>query len=323
MIRLAVIGAHGLVGRTILDVIEERRLQIAQLDLVGHGSDPPIEFENRMIQVGAIDQVDFSNVDVALNAAGRDASLRWAERIAESDCFFIDNSSAFRQDPNVPLVVPELNGDSIRSRDRIVANPNCTTIQIALALAPLQRNFGLERIDVTSLQAASGAGRTLLEQLRNDAGELPGNVLPSIGELDEHGRSEEEHKIETELPRILGIGGIPIASTATRVPVAIGHGASIHLRLGTPATAGRIIDVLQDAPGLRIVDERERRGGPTPSGDAAGQNDVLVGRIRIDPMDPRRLQLWVVADNLRRGAALNAVLIMERLLGIHDINVTV
>jgi aspartate-semialdehyde dehydrogenase len=323
MIRLAVIGAHGLVGRTILDIVEERRLRIDELALIGRESDAPIEWNHGMISIQTIERVDFSTIDAALNAAGRDVSLRWTERIAGDGCLLVDNSSAFRQVPDVPLVVPELNGDLIGPNDRVVANPNCTTIQIALALDPLHRVFGLEQIDITTLQSASGAGRTLMEQLRDGTGALPGNVLPSIGELDEYGRSEEERKIETELPRILGLDGVSIASTTTRVPVQIGHGAAVHLRLATPASTSRVVAVLQDAPGIRIVDERERPGGPTPAEDAAGQNNVLIGRIRTDPTDPRRLQLWIVADNLRRGAALNAVLILERLLNVNGVNATV
>ena len=322
MNRLALIGVRGLVGQTMLDIIEQRCLPVSHLVLIGRTPEPPLVFGGRTIPVHAIEQIDFTTLDAALNAAGRETSLRWTKTIANAGCLVIDNSSAFRQMPDIPLVVPELNGDSIRLEDRIIANPNCTTIQLALALAPLAEAFGIERIDVASLQAASGAGRTLLDQLQNESGDLPGNVLPSIGEIDEHGRSEEERKIETELPRILGLPDLPVAATATRVPVPNGHGAAVHLRLGMPATASRITSVLQSAPGLRIVDERERPGGPTPTGDAAGQDDVLVGRIRIDPDDPRRLQLWVVADNLRRGAALNAILILERLRSLHGVNAT-
>jgi aspartate-semialdehyde dehydrogenase len=319
---IAIVGCHGLVGRNVLALIEAGSLPIEQLTLVGspgsRGS--TCMFNGREVPVQAMTDVDFATIDVAILAAGRDVSLRHAEAIAGNACIVIDGSSAFRERKNVPLVIPELNGDTLRMEDWIIASPNCIAIQLALALAPLEYAFGLERIDVATWQAASGAGQDLVNELESGDSSLAGNILPCIGELDEHGCSEEERKIQFELPRLLETPGLPVAVTATRVPVLNGHSAAVHLRLHNPASPGRIAGVLKDAPAVRYIDARARPGGPTPLGDASGQDDVLVGRIRVDLEDPRHLQMWVVADNLRRGAALNTVLILEKVISLHRLN---
>lgn len=322
MTSIAIIGCHGLVGRNVLALLETATMPIEQYTLVGSpGSrDSTCMFRGQDVPVHAITDVDFGTIDVAILAAGRDVSLRHAEAIAGKACIVIDGSSAFRRRENIPLVIPELNGDALRAEDWIIASPNCIAIQLALSLAPLEHAFGLERIDIATWQAASGAGRGLVQELESGDSSLAGNILPCIGELDEHGCSEEEQKIQFELPRLLETPGLPVAVTATRVPVLNGHSAAVHLRLHNPASPGRIAGVLQDAPAVRYIDARERPDGPTPLGDACGQDDVLVGRVRVDPEDPRHLQMWVVADNLRRGAALNAVLILEKVMSLHGLS---
>ncbi len=316
---LAIVGAGGLVGQTLVALLEERSVKITRLIPIGSTPGRTVRFRGEDLDVLDFDSVDFKSIDVVILAAGRDVSLRHAQNLAHAGCIVIDNSSAFRQHEHIPLVVPELNSSSIDTADRIIANPNCVAIQLALVLSPLQQFFGITRADITTSQAASGAGRALVEML--DAGNegIAGTIVPCIGELDEHGRCEEERKIETELHRLLNAPDMRIATTATRVPVHNGHGASVHLCLQQPVSPERLASLLQKSPGVRFVDTRERPDGPTARDDASGQNDVLVGRLRINPDHPRDVQMWVVADNLRRGAALNAVLILEHVHRVHEL----
>lgn len=321
MSRVAIVGCRGLVGREVLALLNERSLSITRLAAIASTGCPGVTctFRGEEVPLQSIDSVDFEAMDVVMFTAGRDVALRHAESVAGRGCIVIDSSSAFRERENVPLVVPELNGDALRPEDRLISSPNCIAIQLALVLSPLEEIFGLERIDVATWQAASGAGRDLVLELESGASDLAGDILPCIGELDEHGRSEEERKIHGELVRLLETPGLPVAVTATRVPVLNGHGAAVHLRLRSSVTAARIAKVLQGTPGVRCVDARERPGGPTPRRDASGQDDVLVGRVRVAPEDSRQVQMWVVADNLRRGGALNAVLILEKVLALHGL----
>jgi aspartate-semialdehyde dehydrogenase len=316
---LAIVGAGGLVGQTLVALLEERSLKITRLIPIGSAPGRTVRFRGEDLDVLDLNAVDFKSIDVVILAAGRDVSLRHAQEIARAGCIVIDNSSAFRQHDHVPLIVPELNSNSIHTADRIIANPNCIAIQLALVLSPLQQFFGIARADITTSQAASGAGHSLVKML--DAGDeiIAGTIVPCIGELDEHGRCEEERKIETELHRLLDAPDMRIATTATRVPVHNGHGASVHLCLQQPVRSERLAALLQESPGVRFVDARERPAGPTARDDASGQNDVLVGRLRINPDHPREVQMWIVADNLRRGAALNAILILEHVLRVHGL----
>ena len=313
---LALIGARGLVGTSVLSIIEERGIAIERLVPVGATRSGSISFRGEEIEVRGIGDVDFASIDVAMLCAGRDAALEHAEAIAATGCRVIDSSSALRTRESIPLVVPELNGDLITDTTRIVSNPNCVAIQVALALAPIRDAFEIDRVDVTTWQAASGAGTELLDRLERDDTPLAANVIPCIGDLDEHGRSGEEVKIEREIPALLGRPELVVAATATRVPVRNGHGAAVHLRTRKPASVQRLQEVLRSSAGLRICDPTTHPEGPTPRIDADGIDDVLVGRIRIDPRDSRDVRLWVTADNLRRGAALNAVMILEKVLGL-------
>ncbi len=311
---VAIVGARGLVGRTVLSILEERKIGVDHLVPIGATSSGSVSFHGREIDVLGIGDVDFDTTDVAMLCAGRDAALQHADDIASRGCRVIDSSSALRERAGIPLVVPELNGDRISESNAIVSNPNCVAIQVALALAPIRDTFGLERVDLTSWQAASGAGTELLERLEREDTPLTANVIPCIGDLDEHGRSGEEIKIEREIPDLLDRPDLVIAATATRVPVRNGHGAAVHLRTQEPASADRLAAALRDGDGLRFCDPVTHPQGPTPRIDADGSDDVFVGRVRVDPRDPRAVRMWVTADNLRRGAALNAVMILERML---------
>lgn len=311
---IAIIGARGLVGRTVISILESRPVAVDRLIPVGATPEGQVSFRGDQIDIVGVDEVPFDRVDVAMLCAGRDVALQHAEEIADRGCRVIDSSSALRTRSDVPLVVPELNGDRISETTRIVSNPNCVAIQVALALAPLRDAFGLDHVDVTSWQAASGAGTQLLDRLERGDTPLDANVIPCIGALDEHGRSGEEIKIEREIPSLLGEPDLVVAATATRVPVRNGHGAAIHLRTREPATIERLNQALRSGAGLRLCDAITHPQGPTPRLDADGNDEVFVGRVRIDPRDPRAIRMWVTADNLRRGAALNAVMILERML---------
>ena len=311
---IAIVGARGLVGRTVLGLIEERGIPVQRLIAIGAHEADPILFRGEEHPVVGIDDVSFDAVDVALLCAGREVAIRHADAIAAHGCRVIDSSSALRTHESIPLVVPELNGERISDATPIVSNPNCVAIQVALALAPIRDAFELDRVDVTTWQAASGAGTELLDRLARGDTPLAANVIPTIGALDEHGRSGEEVKIEREIPILLARPELVVAATATRVPVRNGHGAALHLRTRTPVAVEDLNRALAEGTGLRLVEASSHPDGPTPRLDADGRDDVFVGRVRVDPRDARQVRMWVTADNLRRGAALNAVMILERML---------
>ena len=313
---VAILGARGMVGRTVVSIIEERRVPVERLVPIGPTRGGSIEFQGREIEIVPANDVDFEEVDIAMLCAGHEAAIRHADAIAATGCRVIDNSSALRTRDSVPLVVPEINGDRISTTTRIIANPNCVAIQVALALAPLRDAFEIERVDVTTFQAASGAGAALLDRLEQGDTPLRANVIPCIGSLDEHGRSGEEIKIESEIPTLLEGPDLVVAATAARVPVRNGHGAAVHVRTRASTTIDLVNEALRHGVGLRVVDAASNPEGPSPRIDADGIDDVLVGRVRVDPRDSRDVRMWVTADNLRRGAALNAVMILEKVLGL-------
>ena len=330
---VAVLGATGAVGRTMLDVLSERRVKVDRLTVLAseRSAGTVLRFGGHEVTVEVPRPGVFRGVDVALFSAGGDRSKEWAPRAADEGAVVIDNSSAFRMDPEVPLVVPEVNPRDIADRPKgIIANPNCSTIQMVVALQAVRRAAGLVRVIATTFQSVSGAGETGRETLRRElTGEgltaaklgapvegspfsrrIAGNVIPQIGDFDDQGWTGEERKMMHETQKILGMPDLPVTATCVRVPVEVGHSVQVTAETEKELTLDSLRRALVVFPGILMA------GGPqhfpTPY-EIAGRNEVFVGRVRSDPEFPRTFHLWVVADNLRKGAATNAVQILERL----------
>jgi aspartate-semialdehyde dehydrogenase len=324
---IAVLGATGAVGQTMLQVLAERGVPVDRLTLLAseRSAGRVIAWGGREWEIGVPAPDAFKGVDVALFSAGGARSLEWAPRAAEAGAIVVDNSSAWRMDPEVPLVVPEINAAALHERPKgIIANPNCSTIQMVMALEPLRRAAGLARVVATTFQSTSGAGDAGREALRRElAGEgaaegspfarpIAGNVIPQIGDFDAEGWTVEERKMIAETRKILALPELAVAATCVRVPVDVGHAVEVMAETERELSLEAARTALVAFPGVRLA--AEPAGYPTPR-DAAGRDEVLVGRLRTDPVLPRTLHLWVVADNLRKGAATNAVQIVEKLAG--------
>jgi aspartate-semialdehyde dehydrogenase len=325
-VRIAVLGATGLVGQTILSLLQERKTPVERLiPLATEGQGRTVPFHGQSVAVQSIATMDWNDVDVAFFAATNQASERYASEAARHGVTVIDKSSFFRMDPSVPLIVPEVNLDAAGDC-RIIASPNCSTIQLVVALNPLRIHFGLERVIVSTYQAVSGTGREAVETLRVEseadlAGEtveastyprpIAFNVLPYCDRFMDDDYTGEEWKLTRETQKIFN-QTLPVSATAVRVPVYVGHSESVYVELNSEVDLKAVRDCLADAPGVVLVDQPDRGLVPTPK-DAQGQDQVLVGRIRRDLFHPRGLHLFVVADNLRKGAATNAIQIVEGL----------
>jgi aspartate-semialdehyde dehydrogenase len=332
-VKLALLGATGAVGRTMLRVLEERGLPVDELVPLAsaRSAGSMVPFRGREWPVREPIPGIFRGCRCALFSAGAGRSREWAPVAAEEGALVVDNSSAWRLDPAVPLVVPEVNGEALEragaggagdgGRGGIIANPNCATIQLVVALAALREAAGLTRVVVTTFQSVSGAGQRGIAALEAElgggaapdspfAGPIAGNVIPAIGPLQEDGWHEEEAKIRAETRKILGLDTLPVAATCVRVPVRVGHAMAVTVETERPLTAGAAAAALAAMPGIEVV---EGVPGPLPR-QSAGTDHVRVGRVRVDPDLPRTLHLWVVADNLRKGAATNAVQIVESVL---------
>ena len=322
--RVAVLGATGAVGRTMLDVLAERGVRVDELTLLAssRSAGARVAWEGREHTVRVPEPGVFRGVDVALFSAGADRSREWGPRAADEGAVVIDNSSAWRMDPEVPLVVPEVNGHALAEIPRgIVANPNCSTIQMVVALAPIHRAATLRRVVVTTFQSVSGAGENGREALRRElAGEdrggspfarpIAGNVVARIGDFGADGWTGEERKMRDETRKILGAPDLPVAATCVRVPVDLGHSVQVAVETDRRLELAEVLDLLGNYPGLVLHENPE--DFPSPR-ECAGRDEVFVGRVRVDPDFPHVLHLWVVADNLRKGAATNAVQILEAL----------
>lgn len=325
---VVVVGATGAVGGEMLRVLAQRRFPIASLRLVAspRSAGRTLTFEDTPLPVLALSREVFRGADLVFFSAGASVSRQWVPVAAESGALVVDNSSAFRMDPDVPLVIPEVNPDALAVRPRnIVANPNCSTILMLVAIKPLHDVAGLEHIVVSTYQAISGKGaRAMAEfdmQVRQDlAGTTPlHQVLPGVLAFnvlcdwphEPSGYSEEEQKIIAETRKILGMPGLHVSPTTVRVPVRNGHSEAIWVRLARPLGRDQAVACLRCAPGVKVMDDIGPARHPQPR-EVSGQDDVWVGRIRQDPVDPRALAMFVVGDNLRKGAALNAVQIAER-----------
>lgn len=322
--RIALLGATGAVGRTMIAVLEERGIEVDELRPLAsersRGRIVSLRGRDWSVEVPHADA--FQGCDVALFSAGAARSREWAPVAAAAGAVIIDNSSAWRMAPDVPLVVPEVNVTAADRRPRgIIANPNCSTIQLVVVLEAIRRVAGLRRVVATTLQSVSGAGQTGIEALRAErAGQqaertpfpatIDGNAIPCIGPFGADGFTEEEAKVRAESRKILGLPELSIATTCVRVPVEVGHSISAAIETEQPLDVAGAHAALRAMPGIRLLE-----GDALPlARDAAGGDDVLVGRVRRDPDSDRVLHIWVVADNLRKGAATNAVQIAEHIL---------
>ncbi|HSR64517.1 MAG TPA: aspartate-semialdehyde dehydrogenase [Xanthomonadaceae bacterium] len=326
---VAVVGATGAVGETMLAILAERKFPIASIVALAseRSAGGKVKFGNRDIVVQDLAAFDPGGIDIALFAAGGSISKEYAPKFAAAGAVVIDNSSTFRYDDDVPLVVAEVNPEQVRNRPRgIIANPNCSTMQMVVALKPIFDAAGIERINVATYQSASGAGRSGLEELgRQTAGilnfqdaqpkrfqvQIAFNLIPHIDDFQDNGYTKEEMKLVWETRKILGDDGIQVNPTAVRVPVFYGHSEAVNVETKKKISAAEVRKLLEKAPGVVVVDEAVPGGYPTPVTHASGTDPVYVGRIRDDFSHPRAVNLWVVSDNIRKGAALNAVQVAE------------
>ena len=324
--RVIIVGASGMVGSVFLDLLSQQRLAPETVALASSESaGRVVPFGDATLTLHALDGFSFAARDLVFFSAGGSVSAEHAPRATEAGAVVIDNTSEFRCREGIPLVVPEVNGellDGVR-RGTLIANPNCSTIQMVVALAPLHRAYGLQRVNVATYQSVSGAGREAVDALHRQLGASPadangqpadtwqaGNVIPAIDAFEDNGYTREEMKMHRETRWILGDERIAVNATAVRVPVDIGHAEAVHAEFREPFEMEDVRELLSSAPGIRLV--TGAIGRPTPRIDAAGNDDVWVGRVRRDLSHPRGLDLWVVSDNLRKGAALNAVQIATR-----------
>ncbi|RMG67648.1 MAG: aspartate-semialdehyde dehydrogenase [Calditrichaeota bacterium] len=326
--RVAVVGCTGLVGETMLRVLEERRFPVEELvPVASHRSaGRQVTFAGRSWPVQPLSESVFAGVQLALFSAGAAVSREFAPLAVRQGAFVVDNSSAWRMEPDVPLVVPEVNAGALDTlkEPAIIANPNCSTIQLVVALNPLHRVFGLKRVVVATYQAVTGSGREAVQQLKDELslGRAPHpvyphpiamNCLPHIDQFLENGYTREEMKIIQESRKILGEPELAITATAVRVPVLGGHSEAVNVQLVKPFDLNQVYRLLEEAPGVQVVDEPTKNRYPMPI-TAAKRDEVFVGRLRRDPSAENALNLWIVSDNLRKGAATNAVQIAEYLL---------
>jgi aspartate-semialdehyde dehydrogenase len=330
---MVVVGATGAVGETMVSILEERNFPVDELYLLASRRSVgiPMAFRGRQIRVQDLAEFDFSQAQIGLFSPGAEVSKVYAPKAAEAGCVVIDNTSQFRYEPDVPLVVPEVNPHAIAGYGNrgIIANPNCSTIQMVVALKPLYDAVGIERINVCTYQSVSGTGKEAIEELASQTAALLNgqpiepkvypkqigfNVLPHIDVFLDNGYTKEEMKMVWETRKILEDETIQVNPTTCRVPVFYGHSEAVHIETRQKITAAQARELLSRAPGVVVVDERRPGGYPTAVTEAAGQDPVFVGRIREDISHPRGLDLWIVSDNVRKGASLNSIQIAERLI---------
>ncbi len=333
---IAVVGATGAVGEVMLDILHQRKFPAGKVHALASSRSEGklVAFGNRELVVENLENFDFSTVDIALFSAGGSVSAEYVPKAAAAGCVCIDNTSHFRYEDDIPLVISEVNPQAIagyRNRN-IIANPNCSTMQMLVALAPIHRGYTIERINVATYQAVSGSGQSAMEELARQTADklnfrdveakvypqpIAFNVLPEIDVYLDNGYTKEEMKMYWETQKILGDDSIQVNATAVRVPVFYGHAEAVHIETKEETDPDTIRELLRNAAGVEVVDERRRGGFASPAVHAAGKDPVYVSRIRKDISHPRGLNLWVVADNVRKGAALNSVQIAELLVKDH------
>jgi aspartate-semialdehyde dehydrogenase len=327
---VAIVGATGLVGQEFIRILEQRRFPMTSVELYAsdrsHGK--KIRFRDDELEVKETTPNSFAGIDIALFSAGADISRRFSPIAAKTGAVVVDNSAAYRMEPEVPLVVPEVNPEDIEKHHGIIANPNCSTIQMVVALFPLHRANPIKRVTVATYQSVSGTGSAAIDELTTQSRlvlegretkpqvypwQIAFNVLPEIDAFLENGYTKEEWKMAEETRKIMHAPDIAVSATCVRVPVVAGHSEAVQVEFAHPMSAEEARQILSDAPGVKLMDDPDRRLYPHPL-VVAGQDDVYVGRIRKDASHANGLALWIVGDNLRKGAALNAVQIAERLV---------
>ncbi|OIQ25619.1 aspartate-semialdehyde dehydrogenase [uncultured Vibrio sp.] len=327
---IAVLGATGAVGETIIEVLQERKFPVGELHLLAseRSEGKTYRFNGKTVKVQNVEDFDWSQVHIALFSAGGDLSEKWAPIAADEGVVVIDNTSKFRYEYDIPLVVPEVNPEAIaefRNRN-IIANPNCSTIQMLVALKPIHDEVGLERINVSTYQSVSGAGKAGIDELAGQTAKLLNgmpadtdafskqiafNCIPQIDEFTENGYTREEMKMVWETQKIFNDSSITVNPTCVRVPVFYGHAESLHVETRSPIGAEQVVELLENTDGIEVFQGQEF---PTQVEDANGKDHVMVGRIRNDISHHSGINMWVVADNVRKGAATNAVQIAELLI---------
>lgn len=333
-LNVAILGATGRVGQELIKVLEERKFPVNEFRPLAsaRSKDAQITFNGKSYAVQEPSEAAFKGIDIVLASAGAEISEQLSPLAVKQGAVVIDNSNAFRMDPEVPLVVPEVNGHALKNHKGIIANPNCSTSQLVVPLKPLHDAAGLKRVIVSTYQSVSGAGKEAMDELEAQTKaicegneykpqvfqhQISHNLIPHIDKFLPNGYTKEEMKVVQETQKILGLPDLLVTCTAVRVPVYIGHSESVLVELERPLTVEEARKILSQAPAMEIVDDPSKAIYPTPL-DAAGKDPVYVGRIRVDTSSPNGLNFWVVADNLRIGAALNAVRIAEYLLE-HDL----
>jgi len=323
--KVAVVGATGMVGQIMLKVLAERNFPITELIPVAseRSVGKTIDYMGTSYTVVGMATAVAMKADVALFSAGGETSLEWAPKFADAGTTVIDNSSAWRMDPTKKLVVPEINASALTPEDKIIANPNCSTIQMLVALAPLQRNYGIQRLVISTYQSITGTGVQAVQQLENEyKGEkgtmaypypIHRNAIPHCDVFQDNGYTKEEMKLIQETHKILGDDSIRITATAVRIPVVGGHSESVNVELKQDASVGEVQALLNQSPGVVVQDNPNTNTYPMPI-YAEGKNDVFVGRIRKDFSQENALNMWIVSDNLRKGAATNTIQIAEFLV---------
>ena len=323
--KLAIVGATGMVGEVMLQVLSERNFPITELIPVASARSvgKKIDFKERSFKVVGLSNAVYMSPDIALFSAGGETSMEWAPKFAEQGTVVIDNSSAWRMDPSKKLIIPEINANILTKEDKIIANPNCSTIQMLMALAPLRNKYGIKRIVVSTYQSITGTGVKAVQQLENEYNNVKGpmaypypihrNALPHCDDFMNNGYTKEEMKLLNETHKIFGDESIGVTATAIRIPVVGGHSESVNVQLKRKFELGDIRKLLYESPGIIVQDNPETNSYPMPI-YSEGKDEVFVGRVRRDFSQENSLNLWVVSDNLRKGAATNTIQIAEYLI---------
>jgi aspartate-semialdehyde dehydrogenase len=333
---VAVVGATGAVGEAMIAILEERGFPVGTLYALAssRSAGKTLMFRGKSVRVTDLAEFDFSQAQIGLFSAGGSISEQYAPIAAAAGCIVIDNTSHFRQEEGVPLIVPEVNIEALAgySERNIIANPNCSTIQMVVALKPIYDAVGIERINVATYQAVSGTGKEAIEELAGQTARLLNgneveckvypkqiafNVIPHIDTFQDNGYTREEMKMVWETQKIFDDPSIQVNPTCVRVPVFFGHSEAVHIETVDRISAAEATSLLENAPGVTVMDERADGGYPTAVSDSAGNDPVFVGRIREDISHPKGLDMWIVSDNVRKGAALNSVQIAESLVSTY------
>lgn len=323
--KVAVVGATGLVGSKMLEILAERNFPVSELLPVAseRSEGKIITWNNKEYKIVTPGTAISMQPDIALFSAGGNTSLQWAEKFAATGCVVIDNSSAWRMDKTKKLIVPEVNGETIEHGDKIIANPNCSTIQMVMVLNPLNKKNKIKRVVVSTYQSVTGTGTKAVEQLMNERGGITGemaynypidlNAIPHIDKFEDNGYTKEEMKMVNETRKILNDYSIQVSATCVRIPAIGGHSESVNIEFENDISAQEFAGILRDEPGVKIVDDVKNNIYPMPL-FAQNKDDVFVGRIRKDLSQPNTINCWIVSDNLRKGAATNAIQIAELML---------